>query len=65
MNDQLLQNAWRMHQAGKLAEAQRLYQEVLRLNPKHFPALQMLAYLHFQRGEFLDAEKMMGRALKL
>jgi len=65
VNDILLQNAWRLHQAGNLAEAARLYQDFLRVNPKHSRALQMLGYLHFQRGEFGDAEKSMARALKI
>ena len=65
MNDYLLQNAWRLHQAGNLAEAARLYNEVLSANPRHVGALQMLGFLHFQRGEFADAERIMQKAVKL
>ena len=65
MNEQTLQNAWRLHQAGNLAEAERLYKEVLRGNPKHFHALQLLGFVHFQRGEFKDAEQIMDKALKV
>ena len=65
MNDHILQNAWRLHQSGKFAEAARLYQEVLRMNPRHLGALQMLGFLHFQRGEFADAERIMEKAVKL
>lgn len=65
MNDYILQNAWRLHQAGNFAEAARLYDEVLRMNPRHLDALQMLGFLHFQRGEFADAERIMGKAVKL
>ena len=65
MNDLILQNAWRLHQSGNFAEAARLYQEVLRMNPRHLGALQMLGFLHFQRGEFTDAERIMEKALKL
>ena len=57
MNDHILQNAWRLHQAGNFAEAARLYNEVLRMNPRHLGALQMLGFLHFQRGEFAEAER--------
>jgi len=65
MNEQMLQNAWRLHQAGNLLEAARLYHEVLRADPKHFQALQLLGFVHFQRGEFKDAERIMERALSV
>ena len=65
MNDHILQNAWRLHQAGNFAEAARLYNDVLRMNPRHVGALQMLGFLHFQRGEFADAERIMEKAVKL
>ena len=65
MNDHILQNAWRLHQAGNLSEAARLYAEVLRANPRHFGALQMLGFLHFQRGEYAEAERIMEKAIKL
>ena len=65
MNDQILQNAWRLHQAGQFAEAARLYNQVLTLNPRHVGALQMLGFLHFQRGELGEADRIMERALKL
>jgi hypothetical protein len=41
MNDHILQNAWRLHQAGQFDQAARLYNEVLRANPRHLGALQM------------------------
>jgi Flp pilus assembly protein TadD len=55
--DYMLESAWRLHQAGNFAEAARLYNEVLRANPKHFGALQLLGFLYFQRSEFEAAEK--------
>ena len=65
MNDHILQNAWRLHQAGQFDQAARLYNEVLRADPRHLGALQMLGYLHFQKGELADADRLMQRALKL
>jgi predicted O-linked N-acetylglucosamine transferase (SPINDLY family) len=65
MSDHILQNAWRLHQAGNLNEAVRLYQEVLRANPKNFNALQLLGFVHFQRGEFADAERIMEKAIRI
>ena len=65
MSDILLQSAWRQHQAGNLNEAAKLYNDVLKANPRHPGALQMLGFLHFQREEFAEAEKLMARALKI
>jgi predicted O-linked N-acetylglucosamine transferase (SPINDLY family) len=65
MSDQILQNAWRLHQAGNLSEAARLYQDVLRANPRNFNALQLLGFVHFQRGEFSDAERIMEKAIRI
>jgi predicted O-linked N-acetylglucosamine transferase (SPINDLY family) len=65
MSDQILQNAWRLHQAGNLNEAARLYQDVLRANPRNFNALQLLGFVHFQRGEFADAERIMEKAIRI
>jgi protein O-GlcNAc transferase len=65
MSEQILQNAMRLHQSGRLPEAARLYKEVLRGNPRHFQALYLLGYVHFQKGEFEDAERLIGDALKL
>jgi protein O-GlcNAc transferase len=65
MTDTLLQNAMRAYQAGNLGEAARLYNEVLRSNPAHAGALQMLGFLHFQREEFAQAEQVMARVLAI
>ena len=65
MSEQILQNAWRLHQAGNLNEAARLYQDVLRANPRNFNALQLLGFVHFQRGEFADAERIMEKAIRI
>jgi predicted O-linked N-acetylglucosamine transferase (SPINDLY family) len=65
MSEQILQNAWRLHQAGNLNEAARLYQDVLRTNPRNFNALQLLGFVHFQRGEFEDAERIMEKAIRI
>ena len=55
MNDALLQSAVRAHQAGNLAEAARLYGEVLRINPRHFPAMYAMGFLHYEVGRFEEA----------
>jgi predicted O-linked N-acetylglucosamine transferase (SPINDLY family) len=65
MSDQLLKTAFRLHQEGKLADASRMYQDVLKLQPRHFDALYLLGFAHLQRGDFEQAERMMGRALEI
>ena len=62
MNDPLLQVAWRAHQSGDLAEAARLYGEILRHDPRHFDALYGLGVLHYARGDFAEAERLLARA---
>jgi len=61
----LLQNAQRLHQAGNLAEAARLYGEVLRLNPNHFEALYALGVLHYQSARYAEAERLIAEAIRL
>jgi predicted O-linked N-acetylglucosamine transferase (SPINDLY family) len=65
MNDVLFQNAVRAHQAGNLSEAARLYADILRLNPGHFPALFSLGYLNYQTGRFVEADRLLSDALRL
>jgi predicted O-linked N-acetylglucosamine transferase (SPINDLY family) len=65
MNDALLINAVRAHQAGDLAGAERLYGAVLRASPRHAQALYLLGFVHFQRGQFDEAERLIGQSLQL
>ena len=54
-----------LHQQGRLREAAALYQHVLQADPAHFDAYHMLGLLHAQQGEFLEAVKAIGHALKV
>jgi protein O-GlcNAc transferase len=65
MSDDLAQSAVRAHQAGNLAEAARLYDEILRANPRHFPAMYAMGFLHYQIGRFEDANRIIGEALRI
>jgi len=60
-----MRTALQAHQQGNLAEASRIYGEVLRRDPKHFDALYLLGFAHLQRGGFYEAERLMGRALEV
>ena len=65
MNETLLQSAWRAHQRGDLAEAARLYGEILRANPRHFDALYSLGFVYFQSARYDDAERLIDQATQL
>jgi protein O-GlcNAc transferase len=65
MNDALLQNALRFHQAGQLMEAARLYSDIIRGNPQHFEALYRLGLIHLQSGRSGDAEHLLAAATRL
>ena len=49
----LFEAAFRMHQAGQLADANRLYTEILDLNPNHFDALHLSGLIAAQAGTCL------------
>jgi predicted TPR repeat methyltransferase len=65
MSDQLLQDAQRLHRAGRLPEAWRLYLEILRTNPQHFEAHSALGMICLQSGQFDPAQHLLGEALRL
>ncbi|WP_019503036.1 tetratricopeptide repeat protein [Pseudanabaena sp. PCC 6802] len=49
--DILIQEAIAHHKAGKLAEAEVIYQQILQLQPQHFTSLHMLGVLALQAGQ--------------
>jgi len=59
----MLRQAMTAHQAGKLAEAEALYKQVLVRDSAQFAALQMLGLLNAQRGNFEEAERLLRNAL--
>jgi predicted O-linked N-acetylglucosamine transferase (SPINDLY family) len=63
MTEALLQNALRLHQSGDLEGAARFYRDVLRADRRNFRALYLLGFVHFQKSEFADAERLIGEAL--
>jgi len=64
MND-LLQRAARARDDGNLAEAARLYADVLRAEPRNFEALLSLGFVHFRAGHLEDAEHLCGEAARI
>src|SRR5437016_4532500 len=61
----LLDRGLEQHAAGRLQEAQRLYQEVIHLNPRHANALHLLGLVAHQQGQHEAAIDNIRRALDL
>jgi tetratricopeptide (TPR) repeat protein len=59
----LVREAMTHHQAGRLAQAEPLYQQVLQLAPDHPDALHLLGVLASQRGEYARATELIARAI--
>ena len=65
MSEALLQDAQMAFQAGRMAEAAKLFHDVLRTNPRQFDALQALGMIYFHANEFEKSQYLIGEALKL
>jgi tetratricopeptide (TPR) repeat protein len=53
------------HKNGRLKDAQRMYQEVLRLHPGHVDALNNLGVLFIRDGNFIGARRNFEKAIRL
>jgi len=65
MSEHLIQNARRAHQAGNLAEAARLYGEILREEPRHFEALAQLGAIQLENRRYDEAQHLFAEAAKI
>jgi protein O-GlcNAc transferase len=61
----VFQNALAMHQRGQLAEAERGYREILKLDAEDFDAVHLLGVIFVQRGQFAEGERLIARALEI
>lgn len=52
-----------LHQAGRVAEAERLYRQILQADPRHCDALHMLGVLAMQVGQHQAAVELIGQAI--
>jgi protein O-GlcNAc transferase len=53
------------HKAGRLQEAQDLYQQILAQQPSHFGAMQLLGVIAYQQGKYESAVDLIRRAISL
>ena len=58
-----LQRALPLHESGRLDEAETLYREVLRADPRHPDALHLLGVVQHQRGDHAAALRSINAAL--
>jgi tetratricopeptide (TPR) repeat protein len=61
----LLTQAVALHRAGRLLDAEPLYQGLLAADPAHFHALHMLGVIRHQQGRNTEALELIGRALAI
>src|SRR5215467_1642957 len=54
-----------LHQAGRLAEAEHIYGQILKAQPKHFESQFLLGVIYAQRGSHADALRQFDVAVKL
>jgi tetratricopeptide (TPR) repeat protein len=60
-----LATALALHQAGRLNDAEAIYQQILRAEPRHVEAWNFLGGLEFQRGNYAAAVQYIGRSVEL
>src|SRR6478735_9197296 len=53
------------HRAGRLADAERGYREILRREPEHADSLHLLGVIAMQRGDLASALSLVQRAVAL
>jgi predicted O-linked N-acetylglucosamine transferase (SPINDLY family) len=61
----LLNEAYSLHQAGRLVEAETIYQKIIAKYPKNFEARSLLGTVCFQRGDYEEAIRQIDVALRV
>ena len=60
---QMFGAAVRHHQSGRLADAEKLYREILARDPAHVGSLHFLGLLAHQAGRHVEAAELIGRSI--
>lgn len=58
-------NALDHHRAGRIEDAQRIYQQILSLNSKHADSLHLLGMVAYSRGNLEDAVNLIEQAIAI
>jgi protein O-GlcNAc transferase len=61
---ELFAKALAVHQAGRLAEAENIYKQILSAQPDHFDSLHLLGVIFHQSGDHTEAVRQIDLALK-
>ena len=54
-----------LHQSGHLSQAQALYEQLLRIQPRHFDALHLLGVIAYQAKQLNRSVELIGRAIAI
>jgi cytochrome c-type biogenesis protein CcmH/NrfG len=57
------EDAVRLHQAGRLAEAERIYRQILGRQADHAGALHLLGVARHQQDDHVQALELIGQAI--
>jgi protein O-GlcNAc transferase len=60
----LFEQGLQAHRAGRFAEAETSYRQLLRAEPGNFPALHMLGFLKAQQGKYDEAITLLHKAVR-
>jgi len=63
--EQILQKAINLHKKGRLAEAQALYEGILKVEPRHSYALNLLGLIAYQIKDYQRAVDLIGEAIEI
>jgi predicted O-linked N-acetylglucosamine transferase (SPINDLY family) len=64
-SDRKLRSALQDHQAGRFADAERVYRQILAENPRHADALNLLGVVCAQTGRFESSAQFFRRAIEV
>ena len=64
-NELKLSKALELHKVGQFAQAKIIYEDVLKINPNHFDAIQLLGTIALQTNEYEKSFELLSLALEI